>query len=213
MFPVNQLRVMIKVLIFIVSLTPFILLLNDTIRDQLGANPIEALHFRLGDWALRFICISLALRPLKILTGQNWPLQYRRMIGLFTFFYASLHLLVYVILDQSLSWEQIKDEIPKSPYILVGLFAYSLLLPLALTSTKKMQRRLGKSWKKLHRLIYVIAVVAVIHYFWLVKLDYSEPTIYALIVLLLLGIRIVDEVQKKRGSGVAARLPKHPSRQ
>ena len=202
----NLQRAMIKIIVFILCLTPFLLLLNDTLKNQLGANPIETLHFRLGDWALRFICITLTLRPVKIITGQNGPLRYRRMMGLFVFFYASLHLLVYVVLDQSLSWEQIRDEIPKSPYILVGLFAYILLLPLALTSTKKMQRRLGKSWRKLHRLIYVIAVLAVIHYFWLVKLDYREPTIYALVVFLLLGIRIVDEVRKRRGSTVAASL-------
>ena len=133
-------------------------------------------------------------------------------MGLFVFFYASLHLGVYVVLDQSLSWEQIRDEIPKSPYILVGLFAYILLLPLALTSTKKMQRRLGKSWRKLHRLIYVIAVFAIIHYFWLVKLDYREPTIYALVIFLLLGIRIVDEVRKRRGSTVAASLRRNSLR-
>lgn len=205
-------RSMIKVMVFIISLIPFLLLLNDTVKDQLGANPIQSLHFSLGDWALRFLCITLALRPIKILTGNNWPLRFRRMMGLFTFFYASLHLLVYIVLDQSLSWSQIKDEIPKSPYILVGLLAYIMLLPLALTSTKKMQKRLGKSWKKLHSTIYVIAIVATIHYFWLVKLDISQPTIYALVILVLLGIRIVDEVKKRRGIGVASNIHNHTNR-
>ncbi|MCK9395469.1 MAG: sulfoxide reductase heme-binding subunit YedZ [Methylobacter sp.] len=181
----------IKIIVFLLSLTPFMLLVNGAINDQLGANPIEALHFGLGDWALRFLCIGLALTPVKILTGQSWPMRFRRMMGLFTFFYASLHLLVFIVLDLSLSWAAFKDEVPKSPYILMGLLTYLLLTPLAVTSTKKMQKRLGRSWIKLHRLTYVAGVTALVHYFWLVKLDYTEPLIYAVVISVLLGMRII----------------------
>ena len=172
-------------------------LLADTVLDRLGANPIETLHFSLGDWALRFLCIGLALTPINVLSGKAWVLRYRRMMGLYAFFYASMHMLVFVVLDQSLSWEQIKDEVPKSPYIIVGLLTYSLLLPMALTSTKKMQKRLGKSWKKLHSLVYVAAVTAIIHYLWLVKSDYGEPLFYAVIISFLLGFRLVLHFRKR----------------
>ena len=142
----------IKVIVFLLSLLPFLLLTNAAVNDRLGANPIEALHFGFGDWALRFLCITLALTPIKIITGQNMLLRFKRMMGLYAFFYASLHLLVFIVLDLSLSWEAFKDEVPKSPYILMGLLTYLLLIPLAVTSTKKMQKWLGRSWLKLHRL-------------------------------------------------------------
>lgn len=187
----------LKIIVFLLSLLPFLLLVNDAINDQLGANPIETLHFGFGDWALRFLCIGLALRPVKTITGQGWPIRFRRMMGLFAFFYASLHLLVFIVLDLSFSWEAFKDEVPKSPYILMGLLTYSLLLPLAVTSTKTMQKRLGRSWIKLHRLVYVAGVTALVHYFWLVKKDYTEPLIYAGVIGVLLAIRIVVYSRKK----------------
>lgn len=181
----------VKVIVFSVSLTPFALLVNDGINDRLGANPIETLHFGFGDWALRFLCIGLALTPIKTITGQGWPIRFRRMMGLFAFFYASLHLLVFLVLDLSLSWDTFKDEVPKSPYILMGLLTYLLLIPLAATSTQKMQKRLGRSWIKLHRLVYVAGLTALVHYFWLVKKDYTEPLLYALVISILLGMRII----------------------
>ncbi|MDO9269969.1 MAG: protein-methionine-sulfoxide reductase heme-binding subunit MsrQ [Methylobacter sp.] len=181
----------IKVIIFLLSLLPFLLLTNDAFNDRLGANPVEALHFGFGDWALRFLCISLALTPIKTITGQSWPMRFRRMMGLYAFFYASLHLLVFIVLDLSLSWEAFKDEVPKSPYILMGLLTYSLLLPLAVTSIKRMQKRLGRSWIKLHKLVYVAGITALVHYFWLVKSDYTEPLIYAGVIASLLVVRIV----------------------
>jgi sulfoxide reductase heme-binding subunit YedZ len=193
----------IKVAVFILSLTPFALLVNAAINDQLGANPIEALHFGFGDWALRFLCITLALTPVKTLIGQGWPIRFRRMMGLFAFFYASLHMLVFVVLDLSLSWTAFKDEVPKSPYILMGLLTFMLLLPLAITSTKSMQKMLGRYWLKLHKLVYVASVTALIHYFWLVKSDYSRPLIYAMVISVLLGIRVV--VHFKKTVGVAKR--------
>lgn len=204
MKPRNTRRAVYKLTVFVLSLIPFLLLVNDALMERLGANPIEALHFRLGDWAIRFLCITLALRPIKILTGQTWPLRYSRMMGLFTFFYASMHFLVYIVLDLSLSWEQIVDEIPKSPYALVGLIAYMMLIPLAVTSTKKMQKRLGRNWKKLHRLIYAVAFAAIIHFFWLVKSDIREPLLYTVIIVFLLGVRIADAARKKRISAIIA---------
>lgn len=181
----------IKIIVFLLSLVPFGWLVYGAVNDQLGANPIEALHFGFGDWALRFLCIGLALTPIKTLTGQSWPMRFRRMMGLFTFFYASLHLLVFIVLDLSLSWEAFKDEVPKSPYILMGLLTFLLLLPMAVTSTKKMQKRLGRSWLTLHRLVYVAGLTALVHFFWLVKSDYTEPLIYAGVIASLLAVRIV----------------------
>ncbi len=188
----------IKIMIFLLSLMPFLLMVNDAINDRLGANPIETLHFGFGDWTLRFLCISLALTPIKMVTGRVWPMRFRRMMGLFTFFYASLHFLVYILLDLSLSWEVFKDEVPKSPYILMGLLTYLLLIPLAVTSTKNMQKRLGRNWLKLHRLVYLAGLTALLHYFWLVKADYTEPLIYAGVIGILLTIRTAVYCWKKR---------------
>ncbi|MGR9013611.1 MAG: sulfite oxidase heme-binding subunit YedZ [Gammaproteobacteria bacterium] len=187
----------IKVIVFFLSMLPFGLLVNAGINDQLGPNPIETLHFGFGDWALRFLCIGLALTPIKMLMGQGWPIRFRRMMGLFAFFYASLHLLVFIVLDLSLSWEAFKDEVPKSPYILMGLLTYLLLVPLAATSTKKMQKRLGRNWVKLQRLVYLAGLTALLHYFWLVKADYTEPLIYAGVVGILLTIRMAVYWRKK----------------
>lgn len=188
--------VAIKTVVFILCLTPFLSLLIDGVNDQLGANPIETLHFSLGDWALRLLCIDLAITPIKIIIRQSWPIRFRRMLGLFAFFYASLHLLVYLILDLSLSWTALVDEVPKSPYILAGLATYLLLLPLAATSTKAMQKRLGRHWLTLHHLVYVAAISGLVHYFWLVKKDYSQPYLYALVVTLLFAVRILDDYRK-----------------
>lgn len=190
----------IKSVVFLLSSLPFTLLVNDTIQDQLGANPIETLHFTLGDWALRFLCIGLALTPLKKLLRQSWPIRFRRMIGLFAFFYASMHFLVYIVLDLSLSWDVFIDEVPKSPYILVGLFTFVLLIPLALTSSKAMQKRLGKHWIQLHKLVYLAAISAVVHYLWLVKSDFNEALLYAGIIFFLLGFRVFSAFLKQRMS-------------
>ena len=183
---------LIKISIFLLSLTPFLLLVYDATQNQLGANPIETLHFRLGDWALRFLCIGLALTPLKKVLRQGWPIRFRRMMGLYAFFYASLHFTVYIVLDLSLSWENFIDEVPKSPYIFMGLLTYLLLIPLAVTSTKSLQKRLGKRWVQLHKLIYLAGISAVIHYLWLVKSDMNEPALYAGIMFILLLFRHID---------------------
>ncbi|GFO71884.1 methionine sulfoxide reductase heme-binding subunit [Bathymodiolus japonicus methanotrophic gill symbiont] len=175
-------------------------MLNDTVHDQLGANPIQTLHFSLGDWALSFLCIGLALTPLKKLIKQSWPTRFRRMVGLFAFFYASMHFLVYIALDLSLSWEEFVDEVPKSPYILVELFTYLLLIPLAISSPKAIQKRLGKHWVQLHKLVYIAGISAVIHYLWLVKSDYREPIFYACIMFVLLSLRIFTYLKTRKAT-------------
>lgn len=182
----------LKVFVFMLSLCPFLTLLYETMNQQLGANPIETLHFRLGDWALRFLCLGLAITPLKKITGIKDFIRFRRMLGLFTFFYASLHFLVYIGLDLAFSVEQFVEEVPESPYVLVGLLTYSLLIILALTSTKAMQKRLAHQWQQLHKLVYLAAISAVVHYLWLVKLDLTEPLIYAALVFILLGFRVIN---------------------
>ncbi len=190
-----------KIAVFFTALAPFFWMVWDAVQDNLGPDPIEILHFRSGDWTLRFLMITLACTPLKLLFNWTFQLRFRRMLGLFAFFYATIHLSVYLVLDLSFSWEQMLEDVPKSPYVLVGLAAYILLLPLALTSTRKMVQRLGRNWKKLHRLIYLIAILGVIHFFWLVKADLSEPLTYAAILTLLLSIRVVFSMRKKNTNG------------
>jgi len=129
------------------------------------------------------------MTPLQRMFGSPLPIQFRRMLGLFTFFYASMHLLVWLVLDQSLSIDNMLEDVPESPYIILGLLAYSMLLALAVTSTIGMMRRMGSSWFTLHKLIYLIAVMGVVHFFWLTKLDYSEPVIYAVLLVVLLAFR------------------------
>ncbi len=180
----------IKVIVFCVSLWPLAQLVFDGVNDGLGANPVETLHLTLGRWALRFLCLTLALTPLRHLSGQSWPLRFRRMMGLFTFFYASLHLLVFLWLDIEFSWRYFRQEVTETPYLLLGLATYCLLLPLALTSTANMQKRLGRSWKTLHKLIYPAAILALLHYFMLVKSDLNQPLIYAVVIFILLVVRI-----------------------
>lgn len=198
--------VVIKIVVFLFCLMPFLSLINDTLHDQLGANPIETLHFRLGDWALRFLCLGLALTPLRKVFKQNWLSRFRRMMGLYAFFYASLHFLIFIVLDLSLSWEMFIDEVPKSPYILAGLLTFILLIPLALTSTKTMQKRLGKNWILLHKLVYVAGITAVIHYLWLVKTISEEPLIYAGVMTIVLGFRLVIALNAKRNLMVSRLL-------
>lgn len=186
----------LKVAVFVACLFPLLWLFKDAAHHNLGANPIQTLHFRLGDWALRFLLLSLAITPLRKITGINSLIRLRRMIGLYAFFYATLHLLVYIVLDLSLSWVDFVEAVQKSPYILAGLFTYVLLLPLAVTSLKVLQKKLGHHWLTLHRLVYFAAMSAVVHYFWLVKKDITQPLLYALLLLLLLGFRLLSFLKK-----------------
>ncbi len=155
----------------------------------LGANPVETIQDSLGGWGLRFLLITLAVTPLRRWTGWSWLLAYRRMLGLFAFFYVTLHLLTYAVLDLGLDVAHLGEDIVKRPFMTVGMLAWLLLIPLAATSTRGMMRRLGRTWRRLHRLVYPVAVLGVWHYYWQVKLDTLEPTIYALILAVLLGSR------------------------
>ncbi|WP_236725688.1 sulfite oxidase heme-binding subunit YedZ [Candidatus Reidiella endopervernicosa] len=189
--------VVIKPLLFLLCLLPLAMIAWSGWQGGLGANPIEALSHRTGDWALRFLLITLAVTPLVKLFGWSWLMRLRRILGLFCFFYATLHMANYVVLDQFFAWSEIIADVIKRPYITVGLATYLLLLPLAVTSTNAMMRRLGKRWKQLHSLIYPASMLAVIHFLWLVKADLREPMIYGMILLLLLGYRLIFRQQKK----------------
>ena len=178
-----------KPLVFGLCLLPFVILLFRLLNDELGANPIEAFTRKSGEWGLRFLLITLAVTPLRQLIKQSWPLRYRRMLGLFAFFYVCVHLLSYIVLDQFFDWYEIGADIIKRPFITIGMSAFVLLVPLAVTSNKAMIRRLGRNWQRLHRLVYLIGVLAVVHFFWLVKADLYWPTLYATILAVLLLAR------------------------
>ncbi len=179
-----------KAAVHVAALLPAALLVHDLLQDRLGADPIAALTHGTGDWALRFLLLCLAMTPLRRLLGQPWPLRFRRLLGLYAFFYACLHLGVYVGLDLGGYWRQIFDDIVKRPYITLGFAAWLLLLPLAVTSTRGWMRRLGRRWGQLHRLVYVAAGLAVLHFLWLVKSDLREPLVYAALLAVLLGLRL-----------------------
>jgi len=180
-----------KAALFLASLIPLARLLWYGYSGQLGANPIEFITRSLGTWTLVFLLITLSLTPLRHLSGWSWWIRLRRMTGLYVFFYASLHFLTYIWLDQFFDLHAIYKDVIKRPYITVGFTAFILLLPLAITSTNKIMKRLGgKRWQLLHRLVYIIAIFAVIHYWWLVKKDITQPVIYAAILAILLGYRI-----------------------
>ncbi|WP_116813189.1 sulfite oxidase heme-binding subunit YedZ [Steroidobacter cummioxidans] len=157
---------------------------------SLGANPVEKIQDTFGQWGLRFLVITLAVTPLRDWFNLPWLVQLRRMLGLYAFFYVLMHFLTWLILDQGLYWSGILQDIGKRPFITIGFAALLCLVPLAVTSTNKMMRRLGKRWKSLHRLIYVICLLAVWHYYWQVKADVREPLIYLTIVLVLLAWRV-----------------------
>jgi sulfoxide reductase heme-binding subunit YedZ len=181
----------LKVIVFIVCLIPLAQLGWGLWNDTLGANPVEFLIRSLGRWALKFLLITLCITPLRKLTGLGWLMRFRRMLGLFAFLYAVIHLSTYLWLDQSLDWIAIAKDIIKRPFITVGMLTFTLLLALAITSTNGMVRRMGfETWQKLHYAIYVAAICAVLHFWWLVKLDVTWPTIYAFMLAALLGVRL-----------------------
>ena len=158
--------------------------------DALGADPVAAIEHTLGLWALRLLLVTLAVTPLRQLLGQPLLLRFRRMLGLWTFAYASLHFSAWLVLDLRGWWALVPVEIAERPYITVGFAAWLLLLPLALTSTRGWMRRLGRNWGRLHRLVYAVAVLAVLHFWWVVKADVREPLLYAAILAALLGWRL-----------------------
>jgi len=188
-----------KPLAFAACLLPLALLAWDTWHGALGADPVAQLEHRSGDWALRLLLATLAITPLRRLTGWNKAIRFRRMLGLFAFFYVSVHLTIYLVIDLGGFWSQLLTEIAKRPYITVGFTAWLLLIPLALTSTNAMMRRLGRNWQRLHKLVYLIATLGVLHFLWLVKADHREPAIYlgVLIVLLLLRLPKLASTQRR----------------
>jgi sulfoxide reductase heme-binding subunit YedZ len=186
----------LKTSLFILCLVPLVSLAIRAVMGDLGANPIEALIRNLGDWALRLLLVTLSITPLRRLTGWAWLPKLRRMFGLFAFFYVVMHMLGYVVLDQFFDWAAIGKDIVKRPFITVGFTAFLLLIPLAATSTNAMIRRLGgRRWQTLHRAVYAIGMLAVLHFWWMVKLDTREPALYAVILAVLLGARLVWAVR------------------
>lgn len=179
-----------RLAIFFACLAPFAWLLWDIYHDSLGADPIQQITHRSGSWTLRFVLLTLAVTPLRRLSGWNELIKLRRMFGLYAFFYASVHFATFLVLDLGGFWSQIFDDIAKRPFITVGFLAWLLMLPLALTSTKAMMRRLGRRWQSLHRLVYVCALLGVVHFIWLVKADLREPMIYLAVLALLMGARL-----------------------
>jgi sulfoxide reductase heme-binding subunit YedZ len=191
----NKVLIGLKISIFILAFIPLIKLIISGYFDNLGANPIEKITHRTGYWTLVFLLITLGITPLRRLTGWLWLVRLRRMSGLFAFFYASLHFLTYLVLDQFFDWASIVKDIVKRPYITIGFFAFVLLIPLAITSNDRLIKLLGgKRWRLLHRLIYPIAIAGVLHFWWLVKKDITEPLTFALILAILLGMRLFYRV-------------------
>ncbi len=185
-------------LVFALCLLPLAALVRAALQGELGANPIEALERATGEWALRFLLITLAVTPLRKLLGRGWPLRLRRMLGLYTGFYALLHLLCWLWLDQRFDWAAIGSDIAERPYVLVGALAALIMLALALTSPQAAVRRLGRRWQPLHRLIYPMAALVMLHYVWLTKADYLEPAAYLLALLLLFCARLPDLLAGRR---------------
>nr|WP_093185847.1 protein-methionine-sulfoxide reductase heme-binding subunit MsrQ [Thiocapsa sp. KS1] len=179
-----------KPLVFLLCLVPFGVLIARGASGALGPNPVEAITHFTGDWTLRLLLATLAITPLRRLTGQVWLVRYRRMLGLFAFFYAVLHVTTYLWLDRFFDLGTIAEDVLKRPYITVGFAAFVLMVPLAITSTQGWIRRLGRRWKTLHRAVYAIGVLGVLHYLWLVKADLLQPVIYGVILAVLLGMRV-----------------------
>jgi sulfoxide reductase heme-binding subunit YedZ len=212
-------RIALKCGVWVLCLTPLGLLLQRAGAGELGANPIDAVTDWLGDWALRWLLLSLTMTPLRIAFGWSWPITLRRLLGLFAFSYVSLHFSVWIVLDHYFDWPTMGADIVKRPYITVGMTALLLLIPLAVTSTAGMVKRLGgTAWRRLHRLAYVAGILAVLHFLWLAKVGVIDPYYYAGWLVLVLGVRGVDGVRRfvarrrRRPAGVAATLRGAPGR-
>ena len=199
------LRRLIRPALWLLVLVPAIVLVAQLLLNQLGAEPIESLEHASGEWALRLLAASLAVTPLMRLTGWGWLVAQRRFLGLAAFFWAMGHLSVYIVLDQFFDWPEIVKDVLKHLYITVGMLAFVLMIPLALTSTKSSIRRLGgQRWNQLHRLVYVTAVAGCVHYLWAVKKDIAEPLLYAAVFVVLFVLRLV---LRKPGPRTSRPLP------
>ena len=179
-----------KPFIFIICLWPLGTIILDIYYNDLGAEPVKKIMNHFGEWTLIFICLTLTMSPLKRITNLGFWIKFRRMLGLFVFFYATIHLLTYVGLDYRFDWEPIINDVLKKKYIFIGFSAWLLLIPLAITSSQKMIKLLKNNWKGLHRLIYMIAIFGSLHYIWLSKTIFFKPLIYTLIIVVLFALRI-----------------------
>ena len=193
-----------KTLVFCLCLVPALVLVWDSVTGGLSVNPIEDITHRTGDWSLRLLLVTLAVTPFRWLSGWNEVIRYRRMLGLFTFWYASLHFSTYIVFDHFFDIRSIADDVIERKYVTAGFLGFVLMLPLAVTSTQGWIRRLGKRWSVLHRLIYVAAVAGVVHFLWLVKLETSEPLVYAAV---LSGLFLVRVVRRKITRAAGHRVP------
>lgn len=193
----KQTIVVIKIIIWLLALVPVSRLFWLGFNHNLGANPVEFVEHSTGIWALVFLLISLTMTPIRLITGQVWQIQVRRLLGLWMFFYASLHILAYVWLDFNFLFDEMVNDVFEHPRILVGFTAFILTIPLAATSNQYMMRQLKSKWKTLHQLVYLIAIFVVVHFLLLVKKDLTEPFYYAAVLLLLFGIRVLFKLKKK----------------
>lgn len=190
-------RVVVKAGVWVGALAPLAMLGWRFWTDDLTANPISFVTNTLGDWTMRLLLASLALTPLRLVSGLAWPMTLRRLLGLFAFFYAALHFSVWIGLDHFFAWRQMGGDIVKRPYITVGVAALLTMIPLAATSTAGMVKRLGgRAWRRVHRLVYATSVLAVLHFLWLAKVGRVEQYVYATVLVLLLGIRVADALRR-----------------
>ena len=204
----QQIRFVWKPVVFTLCLLPALLVFSDAfeITGRLGANPIEEIQDRFGIWTLRFIMITLAVTPLRRITAWNWLIRFRRLLGLFAFFYALMHFLTWLILDQELLLSAITEDITERPFITLGFTAFLLLTAMAVTSTNGMRRRLGRRWQQLHYVVYAVGALGVSHYWWQVKADVLEPLIYATILTALLGYRLWHRLRRKNITAPVTRV-------
>ncbi len=193
----KQQVIYIKAAIWFLALLPLARLIWLGMHEDLSANPIEFVEHSTGTWALVFLLTSLSMTPIRLLTGQLWQIQLRRLLSLFMFFYACLHITTYVWLDFAFMWGDISKDVIKHPRILFGFAAFVLAIPLAATSNSYMIKRLKTNWKKLHQTVYLIGILAVLHFLWLVKKDVTEPLYYALVLVFLLGVRLFFKYKSK----------------
>lgn len=200
-----------KALIFVACLLPAGALALGVFASGLGANPLETITHETGEWALRLLLVSLAITPLREAFGWNWLIQYRRLLGLFAFFYVCLHLSTYLVFDHFFDFQGILEDVLERPYITLGMTGFLLLLPLAVTSTNGWIRRLGRYWRRLHRIVYAAAIAGVLHFVWLVKADLREPLIYAGVLAALLGFRLLPEHWRKRSKARRTKISRPES--
>jgi sulfoxide reductase heme-binding subunit YedZ len=190
----------LRILTFLACLIPFVALVSKVVQNDLGPDPAKELALLTGEWAIRFLLLALAMTPLRQLSGRVEFAQRRRMIGLFALFYASVHFLVWVVFLLGLQWGAILEEVVERPYITVGFSSFVILIALGVTSPRAMVRRLGKNWRRLHRLVYVAGVLAVVHLVWIVRTDLSQALVYGAILAALLGWRVISARSRARGA-------------